>query len=67
METKFIKTEDKSGKQYIINNSEIVFIAESDTKYVRIITLNILDEIGNPIKIESSHSLAELEKMIGEC
>lgn len=64
MNTKFITTEDQFDKHYIINCSEIAFIEEKDEKYVRIITLNILDEMGNPIKIESIHSIIELNEKI---
>jgi hypothetical protein len=64
MNTNFITTEDQLGKNYIVNCSEIAFIEDTDEKYVRIITLNIVDEMGNSIKIESIHSIIELNEMI---
>ena len=64
MKTKFITTEDQSGKLYEINCAEIALIEETESKYIRIITLNILDEMGNPIKIESIHSVKELQDLI---
>lgn len=66
MKTKFITTEDQSGKLYEINCAEIALIEETDSKYKRIITLNVLDENGNQRIIESSHSIKELEKKIKE-
>lgn len=64
MNTKFITTEDESGKHYVINSSEIALIEETDNKYKRIITLSLLDKLGKPIKIESIHSIVELEEML---
>ena len=64
MNSKFISTEDQSGRRYNINCAEIALIEETDSKYTRVITLNILDEMGNSIKIESIHSVKELQNLI---
>ena len=66
MKNQFITTEDKKGKIYIINTLNIVLIEETEHKYSRMITINEVDEHGAFRKIESVHSVKELENMINE-